>query len=118
MAIFLDAPLIATLGKVLKDTKDIKYVIYNTDTEVNQEQIEKLKTDFDYLTVLGSEELRKLGEDNPTDPVPPDPEDLCCIMYTSGSTGPPKGVSIKQKNVVAAGKFTQTKHTITLTWDI
>ena len=36
------------------------------------------------------------------DPVPPAPEDLCCIMYTSGSTGPPKGVPLKHKAVLAA----------------
>lgn len=104
-AIFLDPTLLPTLGNVLKEAKDIKYVIYNTDSEVKQEDVDKLKADFDYLNVLSLEELRKRGEDNPTDPVPPDPEDLCCIMYTSGSTGPPKGVSLKQKNVVAASKF-------------
>jgi long-chain acyl-CoA synthetase len=104
-AIFLDPNLLPTLGNVLKDAKDIKYVIYNTDTEVKQEHIDKLKADFDYLTILSIEELRQSGEDNPTDPAPPDPEDLCCIMYTSGSTGPPKGVSLKQKNVIAASKF-------------
>lgn len=48
------------------------------------------------------EELRHLGEKNPVDPVHPSPEDLCCIMYTSGSTDVPKGVPIKHKAVIAA----------------
>jgi long-chain acyl-CoA synthetase len=104
-AIYLDPVLLPTLGNVLKDAPDIKRVIYNTETDVNQEHIDRLKSDFGYLNILSFEELRKLGEDNPVDPVPPSPEDLCCIMYTSGSTGPPKGVALKHSNVIAASKL-------------
>lgn len=28
-----------------------------------------------------------LGKATPAEPVPPSPEDLCTIMYTSGTTG-------------------------------
>lgn len=100
--IFLDPSLIPILFKVLKDAKSVKNVIYNTGTEVKREHLEKLKADFDYLTVMSFDELRELGQENPVDAVPPTREDLCCIMYTSGSTGPPKGVPLKHKNVVAA----------------
>jgi long-chain acyl-CoA synthetase len=104
-AIFLDPSLLPTLTKVLNDAKDIKYIVYNTDTEVKQEQVDDLKSSFDHLTVLSFDELKKLGQDNPVDPVPPTPDHLCCIMYTSGSTGPPKGVSLTQRNVIAASKL-------------
>lgn len=104
-AIFLDPGLIPSLGNVLSDVKSIKYVIYNTDQEPNEEELKKLKSSFDYLEIMSIEDLRQLGEKNPVDPVPPSPEDLCCIMYTSGSTGPPKGVPLTQKNVVAASSF-------------
>jgi acyl-coenzyme A synthetase/AMP-(fatty) acid ligase len=33
------------------------------------------------------DELKALGEKTPAEPVPPSPEDLCTIMYTSGTTG-------------------------------
>lgn len=103
-AIFLDPHLLPTLINPLKEATEIKYVIWNSQNEVNQDNIDKLKKAHERLTILSFEELRKLGEDNPVAPVPPSPEDLCCIMYTSGSTGPPKGVPLKHKAVVAASK--------------
>ena len=33
------------------------------------------------------EEVQALGRAAPSPPVPPKPEDLCTIMYTSGTTG-------------------------------
>ncbi|ODM17738.1 hypothetical protein SI65_06526 [Aspergillus cristatus] len=102
VAIFLDTALIPSLHNVLSDVKSIKHVIYNTDQEPKQEDLDKLKSDFDYLNIISIEDLRKSGEENPVDPVPPVPEDLCCIMYTSGSTGPPKGVPLTHANVIAA----------------
>jgi long-chain acyl-CoA synthetase len=103
-AIFLDPHLLPTLIAPLKDAAEIKYVIWNSQNEIKQDNIDKLKKAHDRLTILSFEELRKLGESNPVDPMPPTPEDLCCIMYTSGSTGTPKGVPIKHKAVVAASK--------------
>lgn len=101
-AIYCDAHLLPTLLNPLKEAKEIKYVVYNSDTDAKQADIKKLKVEFDYLEILSFEDLRKLGESNPVDTVPPEPEDLCCIMYTSGSTGTPKGVPVKHKAVVAA----------------
>jgi long-chain acyl-CoA synthetase len=103
-AIFVEPQLLTTLINTLKDAQDINYIIHNTDSEhsIRQEDLEILKTSHEHLTVLSFEQLRELGESNPTPATPPAPDDLCCIMYTSGSGGTPKGVELKHRNVVAA----------------
>ena len=101
-AIYCDPSLLSTILNPLKEATGVKYVIYNNRGEVKQDDISKLKSTHDRLTIMSFEELRKLGEENPVDIVRPDREDLCCIMYTSGSTGTPKGVPLKHKAVVAA----------------
>ena len=56
------------------------------------------------LKLFQYETLLDLGKDNPVDPVPPSPSDLACIMYTSGSSGQPKGVLLTHRNLVSAGR--------------
>lgn len=46
------------------------------------------------------EEFIKLGEAKPADAVPPKASDLTTIMYTSGTTGDPKGVMLSHDAVV------------------
>ncbi|KAF2484865.1 hypothetical protein BDY17DRAFT_292514 [Neohortaea acidophila] len=108
--IFLDPHLITKLIKPLNEAKDIQHVVYNDDDaptskrdpKLIEADVKKLKDAHPHLTIHAFSEFSKLGEDNMVDPVPPKPEDLCCIMYTSGSTGAPKGVLLTHRNVVAA----------------
>ncbi|KAF4637143.1 hypothetical protein G7Y89_g951 [Cudoniella acicularis] len=104
-AIFLEPHLLRTFINTLKEAKDIQFIIHNTDAEheIDPADLETLRLSHDHLTVLSYEDLRQMGEDNPVDATPPKKDDLCCIMYTSGSGGAPKGVELTHKNVVAAG---------------
>ncbi|XP_062230632.1 long chain acyl-CoA synthetase 1-like [Phragmites australis] len=40
----------------------------------------------------------KLGKDNPAQPCPPQANDTCTIMYTSGTSGQPKGVMLSHES--------------------
>lgn len=42
------------------------------------------------IRVFEFQEFARVGSANPAEPTPPKPEDLCTIMYTSGTTDVPK----------------------------
>ncbi|KAF4504801.1 hypothetical protein G6O67_008209 [Ophiocordyceps sinensis] len=100
-AIFVDPHLLKTAAKPIKNS-NVKTVIINADCmfAVGGEIDEFTKANPE-LTVVTYEELRRLGEDNMVDPKPAKPSDLYCVMYTSGSTGLPKGACITHEAIIA-----------------
>ncbi|BBG98578.1 AMP-dependent synthetase and ligase family protein [Prunus dulcis] len=44
-------------------------------------------------------EFIEMGKQNPSEILPPQTENICAIMYTSGTSGDPKGVVITHENV-------------------
>ncbi|XP_056153734.1 long-chain-fatty-acid--CoA ligase 5 [Lampris incognitus] len=53
------------------------------------------------VNILSMRDVEVLGKENLQKPVPPKPEDLSIICFTSGTTGNPKGAMLTHENVVA-----------------
>ncbi|KAJ3102397.1 long-chain fatty acid-CoA ligase [Phlyctochytrium planicorne] len=98
--LFTNADLLPITSKIIPIVPTLKNVIFNGETPVTT--LENLRTKHPHVRFMPLDALQQLGADHPVDPVPPKPEDLACIMYTSGSTGNPKGVMLTHANIVAS----------------
>ncbi|GMR61663.1 hypothetical protein PMAYCL1PPCAC_31858 [Pristionchus mayeri] len=98
--IITTAPLLPKVYKAISRGVHIKNIVYFE----SQDPIEKTKkvTKHDTANVLSFEELLNLGDADEPTTMSAKPEDIAMTMYTSGTTGNPKGVMIAHSNIVAA----------------
>lgn len=113
-AIFTDNALLKTLANPLKEAKNVKFIIHSEPIDPNdtrkkgqlykdaQDAKDALLKVNPNLKFIPYAEVIELGAKSSQELHLPTAEDLACIMYTSGSTGPPKGVSITNANILAA----------------
>ncbi|KAK7919355.1 hypothetical protein WMY93_010639 [Mugilogobius chulae] len=120
-------PLYDTLGPealvFIIDRADISTVLCDTQTKaqtllqnVEKGQTPVLKTiivmdTFDPelvergqkcgVEVVSMQDVEILGKDNLQKPIPPKPEDLSIVCFTSGTTGNPKGAMLTHENVIS-----------------
>lgn len=99
---FVNGDQLATLENILPRCPAVQIIIYRG--EADADQLDRLKTVESIKYVIAFDDLLGLGQAHPTPAVKPSPADLSLIMYTSGSTGNPKGVQLTHGNVIAAGR--------------
>lgn len=91
------------MTKALEHAKEIKAIVYNDDAPqpINLKHVDELKEKHPSVPLISFSNFLTSAEGG-ADPVPPSSNDIACIMYTSGSSGAPKGVLLKHRNIVAA----------------
>jgi long-chain acyl-CoA synthetase len=117
---FVVAPL-----NLMSQPSQLEYVMTHSDTRIiffssdQKERLEKAAREIDRpieLIQIENDVEQLFGAEMDLSGVmlpPVDEEDDALLLYTSGTTGLPKGVILSHKNMVAGGEYTTLAHELT-----
>uniref|UniRef100_A0A6B2KZ53 AMP-dependent synthetase/ligase domain-containing protein n=1 Tax=Arcella intermedia TaxID=1963864 RepID=A0A6B2KZ53_9EUKA len=104
--IFVSVDNIPKLVSVLDQCPTLKFIVSFEDPakSIEEAKLKEMNGSLEKAGVqlLSLENVEKEGLKNHQDPHPPKATQLAIVMYTSGTTGPPKGVMISHKNVISS----------------
>lgn len=114
--IFTDNALLGNLINPVKKADSLKFIIHAEPIDKNdtrhegklykaaqdaKDKILEIRPDIKFICYDDILKLGKEVSDSECAVKPAKPEDLSCIMYTSGSTGDPKGVVLSNENILS-----------------
>ncbi|GAA5943404.1 uncharacterized protein JCM15063_002939 [Sporobolomyces koalae] len=116
VGMFTNANLLSTVAQIVNETPSLKVLVYDgQDSDAKPGVIDEISAKG--IRVVRWQELLELGKAHPAkEPADkPKPDDVATIMYTSGSSGAPKGCVITHENIVScvAGVMTVLGQLIT-----
>lgn len=100
-AMFTNAELLPTVLKVLDETPTVRLIVYDGEPKSSVLEDIRAKRGGD-VKVMSLSEVEALGRKHLIEAKRAQPKDVFCCMYTSGSTGAPKGVLLTHANIIAA----------------